>query len=158
MLSFDRTIDTRLDPELLWELVVEAFEDPANSRIWPIELDEVSPITLRPGATLSATYRFGPLHTHQNYMITEVVDGQSLSYCSQASHPLKGGATLSVLESLKGSQLRWVGSYRPRLHPLAPGALLFVRLYFLNAFFARLEHRLRLQEELLDHQPQATRV
>src|SRR5690554_4371610 len=113
MLSFDRTIDTRLSPDTLWELLVEAFEDPAHSRIWPIELDEVSPITLRPGATLEATYKLGPLHTHQSYVIGEVVDGQSLSYSALPSHPLKGGATVSVLESLRGSQLRWVGNYTP---------------------------------------------
>ncbi|TXD40792.1 hypothetical protein FRC96_04960 [Lujinxingia vulgaris] len=157
MLSFDRSIDTRLSPEVLWELLVEAFEDPAHSRIWPIDLDEVSPITLRPGATLEATYKLGPLHTHQRYVIGEVVEGQSLSYSALGSHPLKGGATVSVLESLQGSQLRWVGNYTPRLHPLAPGALLFVKLYFLNAFFSSLEHKIRLQEAMLDEAPRAHR-
>lgn len=142
--DFDRTIESSLPGRELWRLMQQAFEEPNKSPIWPVDLEESDPVELREGAKVAATYKIGPLKTHPSYRITDFEPGHSFSYESEPSHPLEGGATV-VIQRRDGasSALRWHGSYRPRLHPLAPGALLFVRLYFLRTFFARLEQNLR---------------
>ena len=147
-IEFDRTIDTGLPAAELWTLIKQAFENPAESVIWPVELEEVNPVELRCGAIVEATYKIGPLRARPSYRITEFERGHSFSYESTADHPLQGGATVEVepMEP-RGSTLRWHGSYRPRLHPLAPGAVAFVRLYFLRTFFAHLASRLRTYEK-----------
>lgn len=144
--DFDRTINSSLPAEALWRLMRQAFEDPGRSPIWPVELEESDAVELAEGATVVATYKLGPVEVRPCYHITDLEEGRSFSYRSDASHPLDGGATVVVRGRNGGSALRWYGSYRPRLHPLAPGALLFVRLYFLRTFFARLEENLRLYE------------
>lgn len=145
--TFDRTISTSLPPQELWRLMKGAFEDPSHSPIWPVELDEVYPVELREGARVTAAYKIGPLQVEPSYHITEFHRGQSFSYASDRSHPLAGGATVEVRPDDGGSALRWHGAYRPRLHPLSPGAILFVRLYFLRTFFSRLESNLRRYEK-----------
>lgn len=144
--TFDRTIATSLPAQALWRLIRGAFEDPGQSPIWPVELDEVHPVELRKGAKITAAYKIGPLKAEPSYHITEFHEGQSFSYASDRSHPLAGGATVAVQPDGAGSALRWHGAYRPRLHPLAPGAILFVRLYFVRTFFSRLESNLRRYE------------
>jgi hypothetical protein len=145
--EFDRTIESDLPPQELWRLMKEAFEDPSRSPIWPVELDEVNPVELRLGAEVTATYRFGPVKAQPSYYVTEFEAGKSFSYESYPDHPLEGGATVEVLSRDGASALRWRGAYRPRLHPAAPGALAFVRLYFLRTFFSRLKANLRRYEE-----------
>lgn len=140
---FDRKIESSLPPEELWRLMKEAIENPPGSPIWPVDLEDMEPIELAPRATVTATYKIGPIKVRPLYHITSLERGRSFSYESNSSHPLAGGATVKVQGRPNGtSLLRWYGSYRPRLHPLAPGALLFVRLYFLRAFFTRLEANL----------------
>ena len=145
--TFDRTIESELPPQQLWRLMKEAFEDPSQSPIWPVELDEVNPVELSPGAEVKATYKLGPLKARPGYRITDFEAGRRFSYESDADHPLAGGATVEILSRDGDSALRWYGEYHPRLHPAALGALAFVRLYFLRTFFARLEENLRQYEE-----------
>ncbi len=144
-IEFDRTISSELPADELWPLVKGAFENPATSPLWPVPLEEVEPIELSDGAPIAATYAVGPLKFRPRYHITDFDErGRSFRYQSDAYHPLKGGATVRVQpRQQSNSALRWTGSYRPRLHPLAPGAVVFVRLYFVRTFFANLESNLR---------------
>ncbi|MBA2662744.1 MAG: SRPBCC family protein [Bradymonadaceae bacterium] len=138
-----------MPPEELWRLIKEAFQEPSRSPIWPVDVDEVEPVELMEGAMVQATYKLGPLKARPSYSITRFEPGRSFSYESNPSHPLQGGATVVVEpREAMASALRWYGSYRPRLHPMAPGALLFVRLYFLRTFFAGLEEKLRVYEQI----------
>ena len=146
-ITFDRTIDSTLPPRELWRLMKEAFEDPSQSPIWPVELDEVHPVTLRVGEEVTATYKLGPLKARPSYHITDLQPERRFSYQSDADHPLAGGATVQVQSRDDASTLRWRGTYRPRLHPAAPAALAFVKLYFLRTFFTQLEKNLRRYEE-----------
>lgn len=144
MINFDRRINTSLAPHMLWVLMKQAIESPEDSPIWPVELEHSEPLELSTGATIQATYKVGPIPTQVRYIITNFDEqGRTFSYKSSLSHPLKGGATLEVTSHQGGSTLRWHGSYRPRLHLLAPAALLFVKIYFLKHFFRRLEENLR---------------
>ncbi len=143
-IRFDRHIDSSLPTQTLWGLIKEAFEDPGHSPLWPVELEEVEPIVLRPGEPVTATYKVGPFRFRPAYHIRSVEQGRRFSYESDSTHPLAGGATVEVSTAHDGSStLRWRGAYQPRLHPLAIGAVLFVRWYFLEHFFERLEQNLR---------------
>lgn len=155
--TFDRIIRTSLPQEELWRLIKGAFEDPSRSPIWPVELDEVHPVELQKGAQVTAAYKIGPLKAEPSYEITEFNRGRSFSYESDPDHPLAGGATVEVLPEDTGSALRWRGAYRPRRHLLAPGAILFVRLYFLRTFFSRLESNLLRYEEKIKSPRQSVR-
>lgn len=150
-IEFDRMIGTGLDADELWRLMKEAFENPATSPIWPVELDEVHPVTLQEGTTVRATYALGPIKNQLSYRITEFRPGHRFSYESSPDHPLAGGATVEVAGHDEGSTLRWSGRYRPRLHLAAPVAWGFVRWYFVDAFFGRLRENLRRYEE--QHRP-----
>ncbi len=145
-IEFDRTIDTDLPATELWNVMKEAFEDPASSPVWPVDLEKTRPIELRRGAEVAATYRVGPVAVEAAYHITEFEPGVRFRYESSPSHPLAGGATVEAEPRQQGSQLHWTGRYRARLHPLAPFAYLFVRLYFIETFFRRLEENLRAYE------------
>lgn len=146
-IDFDRRIESTLPATELWMLMKEAFENPAQSPIWPVDLEEVEPIELKRHAQIKATYKIGPIRSRPIYHITHVHQGRNFSYESDRSHPLAGGATVEVEGHGSGSTLRWHGSYRPRVHPLALGAMLFVRLYFLRTFFTRLQRNLRRYED-----------
>lgn len=145
--EFDRTIETDLPADELWRLMVRAFEDPSSSPIWPVDLEETHPVEMREGAKVSATYKLGPVEVGAAYHITEFEPGQFFSYKSDRSHPLKGGATVSVDARAGRATLRWRGAYTTRLHPMAPFAYLFVRLYFVRSFFRRLEANIRDYED-----------
>lgn len=142
IIEFDRTIDTDLDPDRLWRLVEQAFEDPGTSPFWPVDLEETEPVAVREGNPITATYKIGPVRVRPSYHFVDVDPPRSLSYRSDADHPLDGGATIWIEPGPRGSILRWAGSYRTRRHPLAPFAYLFVRFYFLDTFFGRLKTNL----------------
>ncbi len=145
MISFDRTIETVIEPAELWRLVKQAFENTAESPIWPVELEEKEPVTLAEGAVVEATYKVGPIKARPRYRITAFdEEARRFSYAAASFHPLRGGATVEVLSRGEKSALRWYGDYRANWHPLAPGAVLFVKFYFLEHFFARLEEKIGL--------------
>lgn len=141
-IEFDRSITTGIDADRLWQLLEEAFEDPGASPFWPVGLEETKPVEVRAGNPITATYKIGPLRVRPSYHFVDVDPPRSLRYRSDADHPLDGGATVHIEPTDSGSTLHWTGSYRTRLHPMAPFAYLFVRLYFLDAFFGRLEANL----------------
>ena len=145
-IDFDRCIDSRLPADELWGLMKSAFENPADSPIWPVELDEVHPVELQEGATVEGTYSIGPFNSHLCYQITEFLPGRQFSYESGEDHPLKGGATVRIVPRYDESTLRWTGHYRPRVHFAAPAAVAFVKLYFIRHFFGALEAKLRRYE------------
>ena len=146
-IDFDRRIESTLPASELWRLMKEAFENPAQSSIWPVELEEVEPVELKRHAQVKATYKFGPIRMSPTYHITHVHQERNFSYESDRSHPLAGGATVEVEAHGSGSTLRWHGAYRPRIHPFALGAMLFVRLYFLRTFFTHLQRNIRHYED-----------
>lgn len=141
-IEFDRSISTELDAARLWQLLVEAFENPGESPFWPVDLEETEPVEVREGNPITATYKIGPLRVRPSYHFVDVDPPRSLRYRSDADHPLDGGATVRIEPTRQGATLHWTGSYQPRLHPMAPFAYLFVRLYFLDTFFRRLEANL----------------
>lgn len=155
-IEFDRIIESSLPKQELWRLMRQAFEAPHQSPIWPVELEEVDTIELAQGATVTATYKIGPFKGKPSYKITDFESERRFSYGSDPSHPLKGGATVEVLEREAGrSALRWSGSYRARLHLLGPAAYVFVKFYFLDHFFTRLTRKLRAYEEDFDRSASA---
>ena len=143
-IDFDRTIETDLTPRRLWELMVGAFENPATSPVWPVDLEEVDPVKLKAGQTVEGVYKLGPIKSRLSYHITDFDPPRAFSYRSDDDHPLAGGATVEVQHRRAGtSALRWHGHYKTRLHLKAPAAYLFVRFYFLDTFFGRLEANLQ---------------
>lgn len=62
-IDFDRRIESTLPATELWRLMKEAFENPAQSPIWPVELEEVEPIELKRHAQVKATYKIGPFRS-----------------------------------------------------------------------------------------------
>lgn len=146
-IDFDETIASRLPPEHLWELVVEAFESPESSPIWPDELEVLELDELAEGTLAEGTYVVGPVSTRVTYRITDLAPGESFTYQPRSDHPLRGSATVAV-EPVgdESSRLHWSGSYRPRRGPTGLAASLFVQLYFLRTFFSRLRTNLAAYE------------
>lgn len=141
-IEFDRSLTTELSADRLWELLEGAFRDPSTSPFWPVDLEETEPVEVREGNPITATYKIGPVRVRPSYYFVDVEPPRSLSYQSDADHPLDGGATVRIEPGRHAATLHWTGTYRTRRHPMSPLAYLFVRLYFLDAFFGRLQANL----------------
>ena len=145
--EFDRTIESSLPPEELWRLIVEAFEQPRSSPVWPLDLEVVELDHLAEGAKVDGTYKIGSLEVEASYRIRDVDPGRAFTYESEPTHPLEGGATVAVEPRAGGkSALHWYGEYEPRRFFEGLAAVTYVRLAFLPTFFSRLEARLRSYE------------
>jgi hypothetical protein len=146
-LAFEHVLESSLDADRLWSMLVESFEDSTSSDLWPNELETLHCDSLESGAVVDATYHVGPVDMPQQYRIP-MFDAESrrFEYQTGSNHPLEGGGEVSVTETPDGSRLCWSGAYRRRRPVLGLAAALFVEWWFEGRFFGRLEERLRALE------------
>lgn len=139
-LSVRREIATSLPPARLWAQLEAAFRDSTASPLWPNELETLHSAGLAAGAQVTATYKTPLGASSHTYIIGEYSPGQGFTYRTGPEHPLHGGGRVLVLPTENGSILVWSVDYAYRGLSLSA---LFVRLYFVPLFFARLEANLR---------------
>ncbi|MGE3261963.1 MAG: SRPBCC family protein [Bacteriovoracia bacterium] len=143
--SFSRRIPTELKPDDLWRFVASSLRNSDAQRLWPSALETSRAESLRVGSVIHVTYHAWILDKPVRYRVAELnPDQYRLSYHATKDHPLKGGATIQVQASARGSDLLWKGAYE---HPWYSAAGFFLRYYFLERFFDQLELGLRSLEE-----------
>ncbi len=142
-LSVRREIKTRMPPAQLWALLETAFRDSTASPLWPNELETLRSTGLAAGAQVTATYKTPLGASSHTYAIGEYSPGQGFTYLTGPEHPLQGGGRVLLRPTGEGTTLVWSVDYTYRGVSLSA---LFVRLYFVPRFFARLEANLRAME------------
>jgi hypothetical protein len=112
-LEFGKTIDSCLPREALWNELDIALRDSRSSRIWPGKLSSVAGTGIFEGQRIAVTYYSGWFRFTYDYLVRNVIPGQSFRYEATDRHPFIGGATVSVASSAsKGLQkLKWEGVY-----------------------------------------------
>ncbi len=143
-LAVRHEITIRLAPGMLWDHLAAAFRDSTSSPLWPNDLETLRSAGLAAGAAVTATYKtpFGA-STH-TYTIGEYSPGRGFTYLTGPEHPLQGGGRVLLQPAADGTTLVWSVDYTYRGVSLSA---LFVRLYFVPRFFARLEANLRVLEK-----------
>lgn len=148
MLSFQYNIPTSLPADALWALLRDSFKDSDAHPLWPHHLESLRCAQLHQGATVKASYKFGPVTMRQRYDIPYFDEAaRALRYATRAMHPLDGGGLVSVTAHGEGSLLSWGGSYKLKPRPDAIIAALYTKLYFEPRFFEAIKHNLRAQEQ-----------
>ncbi len=143
-LAVRREIATRLPPAVLWDHLAAAFRDSTASPLWPNDLETVRSAGLADGATVTVTYKTPLSASTHAYTIGEYSPGQGFTYLTGPEHPLRGGGRVLLQPAADGTTLVWSVDYTTRGLSLSA---LYVRLYFVPRFFARLEANLRVLEK-----------
>ena len=140
-LRFERSIAVDAPAGSTWRVVAQSFRDSRTSPVWPHELETIESPDLAAGGSARATYRIpivGPVT--QTYRIVEFDPSErQLRYETTAEHPLRGGATIRVVDVAGRARLEWVGGYDVSLSPRAQISAAFTRFLFLDPFFDSLE-------------------
>lgn len=145
LIGFDQQWQSPRSPEQTWELLVAALEDSKASPLWPSELSEIAanPLPVRQGVFLDVKYRIGPLKSSARYRLTIFEPPRRLAYRAEPSHPLEGGAEITIEPNETGSTCRWAGGYAPR-KLWGWVAIVWFKGVFEPLFFGRLRQRLKL--------------
>lgn len=142
-LKFERRIAVDAPAEATWEVLRLSFLDSSDSPVWPRELETIRASELAAGAAVDATYHLPAIgDVPQTYTLAAYDERQrSLRYETSPSHPLAGGATVSVERVDGGSLVHWKGEYDISLSPRSQASALFTR-YFVGVFFDELDRGL----------------
>lgn len=142
-ISFNHVIFTALEPEQLWQLLVQSFRSSDESPIWPHEFESVHSERIEQGALVRAVYQTpAGGQSRVTYRFGQIEPGRRLSYVAEPSHPLRGGGTVEVAAAPAGSELRWYGEYQIPWRPQALVAAVFTRFFFEGRFFSALARNL----------------
>lgn len=154
--TFQRTVQSRLTADRLWKQVRNAFRDSSDHPFWPQEFEHIEGEELQEGGRIQVTYHTPTGDQTVTYDLVEYdPDRKRFQYRATDDHPLDGGGTLKINalsetdESPSGnesyrSELVWTGSYRHRWYSLSA---LYLKWYFLDAFFGAMEENLRAYEQ-----------
>lgn len=126
-----------------WSLFIRGLSDSPASPIWPRGLSRArleSPVLER-GARIRVTYRLGPLKSSVHYELARFEPPHRVEYRTLEDHPLKGGASISLIPLEGGSGWRWSGAYSPKNAAAYP-ALIGFKAVFEPLFFRALRKRI----------------
>jgi hypothetical protein len=145
--DFRRRISSDYSPPELWQKLADSLRHSRSSALWPNEIEEVYGESLRKGGLLHAIYHGFGMRRHATYeLLSFDPNGHSFRYEATPKHPLEGGGSVRVKARPDGSSvLEWSGSYSYPWYSLAG---LYLRTYFLQNFFHKLEAGIRAEETL----------
>lgn len=135
---FSHVWDIPLSPETVWRMLDIAFQNSRLSPVWPNELAEVCAPggAIAEGSTVEVRYKVGPLHANAHYTISRFIPPSLLRYEAQQSHPLSGGAEISLSELPTGTRLRWQGRYQSK-GIFSWSSLIWFKGFYERRFFRR---------------------
>ena len=143
--NFSKTIDCRLTHENLWNLIKQALLNSKNVLCWPNQLESLSADKLQKGAIVNATYHTPSGEYKFIYTIIDFVPGKLIKYHTSEGHIYDGGATIEIVKTKTGSQLKWYGRYK---HERISLRVIYLRYYLIPMFFKTLSKGLNSNKVL----------
>jgi hypothetical protein len=140
-LSFERKIQSSLDPTRLTLELHQAFRDSKDSNLWPNNLEISKSEKIANNASIWVEYQLGESKIQLEYIVYNYTE-TGFNYQPAKSHPLTGHVRIDITPYEGGSLLHWRGKYRPKYWEVRNIYL----HYFIWRFFTDLEKNLRVIE------------